>query len=153
MRFPILAALSAILLTGCGSPEEGPPRERIENAWVRLPAVDGRPAAAYFDLYGGEDGAVLIAMNSERVETIALHETVERDGVMRMEPLGTVEAQLGQTVHFEPGGRHAMLFGLDPEITPGTRLPLSFRFDNGRDVRVEAVTIGAGDEAPFGEEG
>lgn len=151
MRFPILAALLAILLSACGASEDAPPPERVENVWVRLPAVDGRPAAAYFQLSGGESGEILIAIDSSRVENVELHETMDEDGVMRMEPIMTVEIPAGEVVTFEPGGRHAMLFGVDPEITPGTELPLDFRFDNGRDTRVYAMTIGAGDEAPFEE--
>ncbi|NNC71581.1 MAG: copper chaperone PCu(A)C [Sphingomonadaceae bacterium] len=152
MRLPMFAALLALLLSACGASEDAPSPGRVENVWVRLPAVDGRPAAAYFEISGGESGEVLIAIDSSRVENIELHETIDEDGVMRMAPIMTVEVPPGETIAFEPGGRHAMLFGISAEITPGTPLPLDFRFENGRDTRIEAVTIGAGDEAPFEEE-
>ncbi|MEO1168359.1 MAG: copper chaperone PCu(A)C [Pseudomonadota bacterium] len=150
MRFPILAAAAAFALVACSQPEETGPVETVEDAWVRLPAVDGRPAAGYFMLNGGEAGDTLLAIDSERVATIELHETVMEDGAMRMRPIMSAEMPPGEAVSFEPGGRHAMLFGVDPEITPGTSLTLNFRFDSGRDVSVDAVTIAAGDEPPFG---
>ncbi|MEM8697044.1 MAG: copper chaperone PCu(A)C [Pseudomonadota bacterium] len=136
----------------CSTAEEAAPVETVENAWVRLPAVDGRPAAAYFDLNGGEAGDTLLAIDSERVENIELHETVMEDGAMRMRPIMSAEIPAGGTLSFEPGGMHGMLFGVDPEITPGTSLTLNFRFNGGRDVSVDAVTIAAGEEPPFGAE-
>jgi hypothetical protein len=148
MRFAILVALS-LALTACASPEQEAPADPVENAWVRLPAVEGRPAAAYFELHGGDQGDMLIAVDSERVATIELHETVEAEGRMTMRPINAAEVPPGETVAFAPGGRHAMLFGIDPEVTPGTRLALDFRFDSGRDVRVEAITVAAGDPPPF----
>lgn len=150
MRFPILAATAAVALAACGQAEEAAPVETVEDAWVRLSAVDGRPAAAYFDLNGGEAGDTLLAIDSERVATIELHETVMEDGAMRMRPVMSVDIPAGETVSFEPGGMHGMLFGVDPEVTPGTSLTLNFRFDSGRDISIDAVTIAAGDEPPFG---
>lgn len=149
MRFPITAAIASIALFACSPAEETAPAETVEDAWVRLPAVDGRPAAAYFTLNGGEAGDTLLAVDSERVATIELHETAMEDGAMRMRPIMSADVPPGETVAFEPGGRHAMLFGIDPEITPGTSVSLNFRFDSGRDVTVDAVTIAAGGDAPF----
>jgi len=157
MRFPIPAGFAAIALfaalSACGSAAEETAPDPVENAWVRLPAVDGRPAAAYFTLHGGEAGDTLIAVDSERVATIKLHETMMEGGAMRMQPIMSVDVPAGETVAFEPGGRHAMLFGIDPEVTAGTNLTLHFRFDSGRDVSVEATAVGAGDDAPVQESG
>jgi len=149
MRLPIAAAIASIALFACSPAEETGPVETVENAWIRLPAVDGRPAAAYFTLNGGEADDTLLAVDSERVATIELHETIMEGEMMRMQPIMSTDLPAGETEVFEPGGRHAMLFGIDPEITPGTLLSLNFRFDSGRDVTVDATTIAAGDEAPF----
>jgi copper(I)-binding protein len=151
MRFPILATALAVTLAACSPAAEEAAPDPVENAWVRLPAVDGSPAAAYFMLNGGEAGDTLIAIDSDRVATVELHETVMENGAMRMQPIMAADVPAGETVAFEPGGRHAMLFGVDPEVTPGTPLTLNFRFDSGRDVTVDAVTVAAGDAPPFGE--
>ena len=152
MRFSIVATAAVLALVACSPAEERGPVETVEDAWVRLPAVEGRPAAAYFELNGGEGGDTLLAIDSERVTTIELHETVMEDGAMRMRPIMSAEIPPGESISFEPGGKHGMLFGVDPEITPGTSLTLNFRFDSGRDVSVDAVTIAAGEEPPFGGE-
>lgn len=148
MRAPIFA-LSLLALAACG-PKQQMPREPVENAWVRLPAVEGRPAAAYFTINGGETGDTLIAIDSPSVATAELHETVTENGAMRMRPLDGVSVGPDEQVIFAPGGRHAMLFGTDANLEPGTPLTINFRFDSGRDISVDAITIAAGDNAPFG---
>lgn len=149
MRSPLIAVAATMALVACSSAEETGPIETVEDAWVRLPAVDGRPAAAYFVLNGGESGDTLLAIDSERVATVELHETIMDDEAMRMRPIMSADIPPGETIVFEPGGRHGMLFGIDPEITPGTPITLNFRFDSGRDVSVDAVTVAAGDPPPF----
>ncbi|MBC2778234.1 copper chaperone PCu(A)C [Parasphingopyxis marina] len=153
MRYALLAGFAAIALSACSQGADEAPADPVENAWVRLPAVDGRPAAAYFTLHGGDAGDTLIAVDSERVASIELHETTMEGGAMRMRPIMSVDIPAGETIAFEPGGRHAMLFGVDPEVTAGTNLTLHFRFDSGRDVSIEAATIDAGDDAPAQESG
>lgn len=145
-----LFVLGMIALLGACEQEDQPPApvERVSDVWVRLPAVDGRPGAAYFTLNGGEAGDTLIAVESARVATIEMHESMEQDGRMTMTPIRAVDAPAGGSVRFEPGGRHAMLFGIDPSVTPGSRVALDFRFDSGRDVRVEAPVVAAGDPRP-----
>lgn len=152
MRFPIAAFVIAFSLYACRPTTDSGSVDAVENAWVRLPAVDGRPAAAYFTLNGGSEGDTLIAIDSTRVATIELHETLMQNGAMRMRPIMAADMPPGETVMFEPGGRHAMLFGSDPEITPGTLVPLNFRFDSDRDLTINAISIAAGDSPPFASE-
>lgn len=149
MRRAPAALLALALLASCGSSEEpAATAQRVTEAWVRLAAVDGRPGAAYFTLGGGPIGDTLIAVESPMVATIELHESVEREGRMTMTPLRSVDAPANGSVAFAPGGKHAMLFGIDPSVTPGTRIPLDFRFDSGRDVRINVATVAAGDDSP-----
>jgi copper(I)-binding protein len=49
---------------------------------------------------------------------------------------------------FEPGGRHAMLFGIAPRVKPGDRIPITFSFNVAPPITVEAEVRAAGDEAP-----
>lgn len=149
MRRAIAALALIVLAASCRQAEEAPaPAEPVSEAWVRLAAVDGRPGAAYFTLNGGRTGDTLVAVESPVVATIELHESMEHGGQMAMQAIPAVEAPANGSVVFEPGGKHAMLFGIDPSVTPGTRIPLDFRFDSGRDVRIEVPTVGAGGGNP-----
>ena len=130
--------VSAIALTGCS------PREpTVEDAWVRLPAVPGRPAAAYFTIHGGQVDRTLTRATTPRARSAELHESMA--GGMRS--IAAVPVAASADVAFAPGGRHVMIFGLDPRVKPGATVPLELDFE-GRPVSVDAKVVGAADPAP-----
>ena len=139
---PILAML--LLAAGC-SREPDPPRVEVERAVVTLPAVPGRPGAGYFMLRTNHDPTRLVGIDSPRVGRIELHETVEHRGMARMTPIADASFSPGTPLHFAPGGRHAMLFDMDPALRVGDRLELTFRFDPAPPVAVEAEVRAPGD--------
>ncbi|MGZ8349128.1 MAG: copper chaperone PCu(A)C [Allosphingosinicella sp.] len=133
-----------LLVQACQrAPEE--PRVEVEDAVVTLPAVPGRPGAAYFMLRTNHDPTRLTGIVSQRVRRIELHESMNHDGMMRMAPLAVASFSPDAPLLFEPGGRHAMLFGIDPALRVGDRLSLTFRFDPAPPVTVEAEVRGPGD--------
>lgn len=136
-----LAALAmAASIAGCGKPAA----LSIENAWVRLPAVPGRPAAAYFTLQGGAADATLV-----RVETTAARSTgMHRSSAAGMRPLASVAVPAEATVAFAPGEQHVMLFDPDPRLSPGGTAPLVLSFADGRRLSTTARLVGPGDPAP-----
>jgi periplasmic copper chaperone A len=145
----IRAALfaSPILLAAC-HPRAAEPS--IAQAWVRLPAVTGQPAAAYFRIQGGRRPATLIRMESALAARTELHASMAGNGGMAtMKPLDHVDIPAGGQVSFAPGGRHAMLIGLDPVVKPGTAVPLRFGFADGKTTEAEAKTVAAGEDAPY----
>ena len=144
----IIAPLAFLaLLAGCHARDSAP---KVVRAWVRLPAVAGQPAAAYFTLEAGTRARRLVRMESALVERIELHESMAgRGGMTRMTPLAAIDVPAGGSVNFAPGARHAMLIGTDPMVTPGTAVPLRFGFADGTTTEAEAKTVAAGEDAPF----
>jgi periplasmic copper chaperone A len=136
MRF-ILGMALLLALAGCGGarPE---PRVIVDEAWVQLPAVPGRPGAAYFTLQSNHDQTRLVSISSPRVQRIELHDSRMEGDVMRMGPLEDRNFPPSGTLEFAPGGKHAMLFGLDPTVRAGERIPLTFTFEPLPPVTVEA---------------
>lgn len=137
---PALVALSA--LPGCG--DGGPVSAR--GAVVTLPAVPGQAGAAYFTLEARREPVRLTGLESPRAERIELHRSVSEGGLTRMEelPPGDAEFASGRPLVFGPGGKHAMVFGLDPQLRPGDRIALTFRFDAVGPLTVEAEVRGPG---------
>jgi periplasmic copper chaperone A len=136
MRF-ILGTALLLALGGCGG-ARSEPRVVAEAAWVQLPAVPGRPGAAYFTLKSNHDQTRLLSLSSPRVRRIELHDSRMEGDVMRMGPLQDRSFPSTGTLEFAPGGKHAMLFGLDPTVKAGERIPLTFTFDPLPPVTVEA---------------
>lgn len=124
-------------LAACNS-QSNEPRVTVEEAWVQLQAVPGRPGAAYFTLQAAGAPQRLAGISSPKIERIELHDSSMENGVMRMGPLKDTNIPAGGVLEFAPGGKHAMLFGIDPSVKAGGRIPITFRFDSAPDVTVQA---------------
>jgi copper(I)-binding protein len=136
-------AMGATLLAGCSY--KGPD---VADAWVRLPAVPGRPAVAYATITGGHDDTVLTAITSPDAGPIELHRSMAAGhGMVSMTPIARLPVPHGETVTLAPGGLHAMMFNLNPQLKPGGSVKLVVKFD-GVAQTVEARLVGAGDPAP-----
>ena len=136
----LVIALSA--LAGCHA--KGGEKPSVKDAWVRLAAVAGQPAAGYFTLKGARDDDRLVRIDSAVVDKIEMHESTMSGGMMTMRRLPDVPLPAGATLEFAPSGSHAMLFGVDRRIVPGTAIPLLFTFGSGAKIEVEAKTVPAG---------
>jgi hypothetical protein len=147
------AAVAFLLVLAACAPEARTPQVEIEKPWVRLPATPRQPGAAYFKLEGNMEGMRLLDVTSPLVRWVELHESVEKKGVTRMERRKEVEFPSRGALEFEPGGRHAMLFGINPSVKPGTTIPLTFSFNTAPPVTVDAeVRSASGEPAPHHED-
>ena len=121
----------------------------VDKSWVRLNAVAGQPAAAYFRLIGGKSADTMFAIHADQAIKIELHETmVGMNGMSGMKPLDSVKVPARSKVLFQPGGMHAMIFGLDSNVQPGSTMTLTFVFKSGLRLQDNAIVVGAGDPAP-----
>lgn len=139
-----VAAACAGSLAGCLKPGE----VEADDAWVRLPAGAGRPAAGYFTLTGGPEAKTLINVSADLAVRTEMHETMSTGGAMRMRPLSGVPLPAQGEVRFAPGGRHLMLFDVSPALKPGGSTVLTFSFSDGSRLQRKAWAVGAGDPAP-----
>lgn len=141
-----LAALAALTMAFAGCGERRPDAIAVSKAWVRLPAVKGEAGAAYFTIEGGPEGTRLTGVSSPMASRIELHESMEHGGMSAMRALRTVEFDYRRRIAFAPGGKHAMLFGINEAVKPGASIPLTFAFDTAPPVTVDAeVRDAAGD--------
>jgi len=138
--------VAAIFVLGCRyAPQE--PEVTIGNAVVTVPAVPGGAGAAYFSITTNNDPTQLQAITSPRIQRIELHRTSEEGGRVRMVPFEPGDGTFSpdEPLRFEPGGKHAMLFGVDPALRPGDKVALSFTVQPLREpVVIEAEVRGPG---------
>ena len=143
----ILFIAPILLLSACHTRSSEP---KVTEAWVRLPAVAGQPAAAYFTIHGGRSAIKLVRMESALAAKTEMHQSMAgMQGMTTMAPLDHVDVPARGTVAFKPGGNHAMLIGLDPVVKPGTAVPLRFGFADGTTTEAEAKSVSAGEDAPY----
>lgn len=116
------------------------------DAWVRLPAVPGRPGAGYMTLTAAQP-ARLTGAASPLAARVELHSSSMAGGVMRMDKLPAVELRKGVPFSFAPAGNHLMLFDISASVKPGHSIPILLSFADGSTLRVEAKARAAGEPA------
>lgn len=135
-----------LLVAACSQPKAV---RGVEEATVRLPAVTGNPGAAYFTLKGGAADETLVEVTSPQAIRAEMHDSGMEGGVMKMRPIaGGVAVPAGGEVRFAPGGKHVMLFDINPAVKSGGTMKLVFRYANAPTVEVDAKVMGAGDAMP-----
>lgn len=146
------SVLAAALLFAAAQPALAQPAKpatpHLMDAWVRLPAVAGRPAGGYFMAHGTPTADALVAVTSPMAERIELHSMANENGVMKMRKEDSFDLPAKGTLTFAPGGAHLMLFGLSPQVKPGATVPLTFRFRSGATVTIDAEARSAAAAAP-----
>ena len=138
-----LALIAALTLAGCG-PD---PVLRVDGAWVRLAATPKAPAAGYFTVHGGLKADRLLDVSSPVVIRTELHESMTAGNMASMKAIEAgVEVPAKGIVTFKPGGKHVMMFNVNPGIVPPRSLPMIFVFASGERIQVDAKVLLAGDQ-------
>lgn len=141
MRYTfVFTLLLSLALAACGEQEtnmNAATKLATSNAEIALSPVPGRPAAAYFTLTGDEKDRSLTKVDVAGAERVMLHETVETDGIASMQHIDAVALPAGETVVFERGGRHVMIFGL-AEPLEGEAITMTLTFADGETLEVQA---------------
>lgn len=155
----ILAAAALIAgtvtLTACSdnaqqtapAEEANPTGLTISNARLMLPPVSGNPAAIYFDLKN--EGTRPVAVRRADVadaKSASMHDMMEYNREMTMADMGPLTVPVGETVKFEPGGKHVMAFELSPELTAGSTTELTLTVAGGDKVSFPIPVQAAGAE-------
>lgn len=137
MRAPlILFALAApMLLSACGNPAPS----YIDQAWVRLSPNKETPSAGYFVIHGGDAGTQLRGVLTDYALKVEMHESIDKDGMMTMERVDSVDVPPKATVAFAPGGKHLMLWGVNDTAISRGKMQLTFLMGNGDRLLVDAV--------------
>lgn len=149
MRAFVTLAVATAALAGCAQPKQ----LFVSDAWVRLAAVPGRPAAGYFVLHGGAGDATLVNVSTDVAVRTEMHEMKMtagggKPGMMSMNAVQQVPVPAAQAVKFAPGGLHVMLFDLNPSVKPGGKITFTFTFADGLRIQQDAAVLAAGDPAP-----
>jgi copper(I)-binding protein len=150
-----LSLVAALALAGCAKKKE----LNVTDAWVRFAPVPTNPSAAYFTVHGGDQDVSLIDVSTEVAIRSEMHETMGHGGaptgsggpMASMKPVTSVPIPAGSTVKFEPGGKHVMLYKINPGLKPPKTITLTFAFSNGERIQADAPLVAAGDAGPAGK--
>jgi copper(I)-binding protein len=147
MRVAVPALAVSLALSACHGANEAP-RATVTGAVVTLPPIPGRPGAAYF-MAESTRPTRLTGITSPAIGRIELHESMSEGNMTTMRPLAAVPVTPGRPTAFAPGGKHAMLYDIAPQVRAGDSVRLTFAFEGLPPVRVDAEVraFGAGHAA------
>lgn len=146
--------LAALLLPACyvEAHEYTKGHLAIAHPWSMELPPNAPTVAAYFVISNaGADADRLTGVDSPVAGTAQLHEHVNKDGLMKMQQVQTVDIPPGGEVKFAPMAYHVMLLDLKDrsKLTDGQSFPLTLHFEKTGDVTVDVmVQKQAPDDAP-----
>lgn len=124
MRFPSTASLrlvtASLLLAACSSEPSLP---TVSDARFKEPLPGKTVVAGYFNLHNPTaEPLILSAVTANVGNSVEIHRTIRSGDQVRMERLKRLTVAPGETLRFEPGSYHLMLFGIEalPEATEVT---------------------------------
>lgn len=140
-----LLPVAVFSLTGC---EKQP--LYVDGAYIRLSPNADSPSAGYFTVHAGSDPVTLRDVTTDAAVRIEMHDSMMKDGMMRMEAIDSVDIPAKGVLKFEPGGRHLMLWKINPATVAAGKVTLTFIFSNGDRILVDAPVqkTGQADAAP-----
>jgi copper(I)-binding protein len=144
IRLKKLLLLAALLLPACyvQAHEYAKGHLAIAHPWSMELPPNAPTVAAYFVISNnGTEADRLTGIDSPIAGSAQLHEHVSKDGLMKMQQVGSVEIPAGGAVTFAPMAYHVMLLDLKDrsKLTDGQSFPLTLHFEKAGDVPVEVM--------------
>lgn len=149
----VLLLAGTLTLAACGDAEQEPaevdgvPGLEVSNARMVLNAVEGNPAAVYFDVsFSGELGTSIRAADVAGAKSAELHRYYKWDTGSEMTDASVISMQDGESLSFEPGGLHIMAMEVSPDIRPGSTTEVTLTVAGGDKHSFDAEVLAAGDD-------
>ncbi len=104
----------------------------ISDAWIKnLPSVIP-VRAGYMTIHNAQAHTLsIVAIHCDAFTSVEIHQTIEQDGMMRMEPVPSLTIEPDSTVQLAPGGLHLMMMNPVEPTKPGDVLKIVIELDDG----------------------
>ena len=104
---------------------------QITEAWIKnLPMVVPMRAGYMNITNNGSSKIAIESLASESFEKIEIHQSIEIDGMMSMQPITGLAVLPGESIQLEPGGYHLMMMNPLQDLKLGDKIIVTLRFDN-----------------------
>ena len=112
----------------------------ITEAWIKnLPMVVPM-RAGYMDISNNQAQTIKIErLQSEAFARIEIHRSVEKDGLMSMQPVSVLAISSGETVRLAPGGFHLMMMNPLKTLVPGIKVVVTIGYDDQSTQDIEMI--------------
>jgi periplasmic copper chaperone A len=123
-----LLCVTSLLIAACAPSAGG---IVIKDPFTRATPAGADTGGAFVTIANnGKDADRFVSASSPAAKTVELHETVDDNGVMKMEPRPEGwEIPAGGTLELKPGGKHIMLIGLTAPLEAGKKIRMTLNFE------------------------
>ena len=142
MTLACAAALSAPLaVTSAHAQDASIGPLRLKNAWARPTPPAAPTGGGYVTISNtGAKPDRLIGGSTAVAQRLEIHEMSMDGPVMRMRKLDAgLAVPAGGAVELKPGGFHLMFIGLKTPLKVGDKVPVTLRFENAGEVKMQFV--------------
>ena len=133
--FSILAALS--LSTAAIAHEYKAGGLDIDHPMAFETAATAKVGGGYMTITNSGDTADTLIEVKADFPRVEIHETVEEDGVAKMNHVGRIDIPAGETVMLKPGGLHVMFMGFSEPLVEGEKVSATLVFETAGELEVE----------------
>ncbi len=134
--FSLAATLAMLIGTAACS---DPPPVFVDGGYVRLNPNPQAPSAAYFSIHAGKEPVTLRMVTTDEAVRLEIHESMMGGNMASMKPIDTIDVPAGETVKLAPGGKHIMLWTINPQALADGKMSFTFTFSNGQRILADAV--------------
>lgn len=112
----------------------------IDHPWSREMPPTAPTAAVYFIIHNkGASADRLLSVATPVAGKAEMHEHIDQNGLMKMQPVAFVTVPAGGEATFAPMAYHVMLFNLKQQAKDGERFPLTLQFEKAGEVTVQVA--------------
>ena len=129
-------AIAALSLSACGEKLGAEKPLNVVSGHIVMGATPDRPAVGYFRVQGGPRDVELVAVTADLAQRVEMHETVRENGVTAMKPLSSAPVPANGELVFKQGGKHLMIWNINPAAVRAGKLPMAFVFTNNNNERI-----------------
>lgn len=147
LLLPALAAAASLTACEPGNLVQDPVLH-VASGQIKLGATADRPAVGYFTVEGGDKAVELVAVTADLARRVEMHESAMEDGMMTMKAIRSAAVPAKGKLVFAQGGKHLMIWHINPAAIKAGYLPMVFIFTNNDhiifDVPIEKPVAAAG---------
>lgn len=111
----------------------------VLDAWILEAPPGMRVMAGYMTVRNDTaDSHELTGISSTQFERVEMHRTIYENDQARMEKQEIMKVESGETLKFEPGGSHLMLFNPVKRFKNGDEIELTLILKNGSNLDANA---------------
>ena len=113
---------------------------QITDAWIKnLPTVVP-VRAGYMKISNKQSRTItILSLESNAFESIEIHQSIDQDGVTRMQSIASLSIRPGGSLELAPGGFHLMMMNPMEQLIPGKKVAVTLHYQDQKTQTIDMV--------------